>query len=1602
MNSPFGPRFRAGSLLVLSLGLISWACADDQTVSGNLHVTGNVGVGTSSSGAQVAITSPDPFAQILAVSDSSADLLFGLSGDLTTGNMLVTLGGAGSNAPYLSLDQASSEIGLGGAETLYLTTGLVDATGNARVHGDLTVDGTITQSGSPVLTTTSNGSGLTNLNASALTSGTVPAALLPTEAVQVAATQTLTNKTLQSATLTGTTVVTSGNLGVGVSAPLQKLDVSGSVNVSGGYLIGNSVVLSTPPSGSIAVGIGAMANATTGSALNVAVGANSMTSLTTAQRNTGVGYGTMYWGTTGSSNTALGDEALTGLPGFGMVGSANTALGATALYTLTTGSSNTAVGQNAMRGNNITGNSNVVVGDSAFFSATSGSANIILGQWAGATLTTGSTNILIGHAVDVPSANQSNFINIGNTIYGNSATGNVGIGTISPTARLQVKGGAFQEISGADNWSGIYLDAPGTDEPKIGFRVSDNSERFRIHFQGVNASSERLAFIKTLAGEAEVMSVLATGNVGIGTTTPVEKLEVAGNVKVQGSLTAGGVPVLTSTGNGSSLTNLNASALTSGTMAAARLPVEAVQLTATQTLTNKTLQSATLAGTTVATGNVGIQTTAPQGALTLGAGQLTVPAGSAAAPTYTFNDNLNTGLFSSGTSSVSLSTNGIERFRIYGTGNFASDDFVNLPGVVSNASYKSFHLASPGVKGSTMLSLASRNFSTAFLGDRMGDFIIGNEGARPIIFKNGMIYRNSDTLNTGTEQMRIDASGNVGIGTATPELKLHIKDVWAGIRLESTAQGYASSGSLYGGAGGIFFRNDVAGTNPFSVSMSAPTSSLEVAANGNVGIGTNVPATKLDIVGSARVSGSLTVAGTTTGNGSGLTNLNASALTSGTVAAARLPAEAVQVAAAQTLTNKTLASANFTGTTVLGGSSAAQQVLVGPMGNVGIGSGNPYFGLDIYNGHIVFGNVASQTDQGGDPKNIGMAWASAGQPNVISNLITIDRAGNYGGDFKFYGRDPGGGPMPSALMTITSAGNVGIGTASPSLAKLQVAGNIFSTGVDNVFVGIDDQPRPRFGLLKKAGYAGMLAHSNNVNFIIGMTDASTIDPTGFTQIAQQFVIDTIGNVGIGTTAPAEKLEVAGNVKVQGGLTVGGVSVLTSTGNGSGLTNLNASALTTGTMAAARLPVEAVQLTATQTLTNKTLQSATLAGTTVATGNVGIQTFAPQGALTIGSGQLTVPVGSAAAPSYAFNDNLNTGLYSSGTNTVSLATNGIERLRVYGTGNFASDDFVNLPGVVSNASYKSFHLASPGVKGSTMISMASRNFSTAFLGDRLGDFIIGNEGARPIIFKNGMIYKNSDTLNTGTEQMRIDANGNVGIGTASPLAKLAVAGDVAISGNLKTDVITQIVPLVIRGTGLNHAATRLIQIGSLQITNNSSRGLTLTIISKSTHAVVSSINYDVHGSSTASDQLATALNAVTQDQIGILTSCDSWNVSITVDLRNAFKRLGLTKAQVISSLRLPYAAIFEGASGGVASAKATEVVMGNDPTQPYAEIRGWLIDGSYAVTPGTVSNALYNDTGDVQAAVVDHSGVVAIKAGLRVPAAGDLSMGTFTTGTNPAN
>lgn len=102
-----------------------------------------------------------------------------------------------------------------------------------------------------------------------------------------------------------------------------------------------------------------------------------------------------------------------------------------------------------------------------------------------------------------------------------------------------------------------------------------------------------------------------------------------------------------------------------------------------------------------------------------------------------------------------------------------------------------------------------------------------------------------------TNALYLDSSGKVGLRTSAPGLDLHIAtgDTPA-IRLEqNSSSGFTAQTWDVAGNEANFFVRDLSGGSrlPFRIRPGAPTSSIDIAASGYVGIGTASPAANLDV-----------------------------------------------------------------------------------------------------------------------------------------------------------------------------------------------------------------------------------------------------------------------------------------------------------------------------------------------------------------------------------------------------------------------------------------------------------------------------------------------------------------------------------------------------------------------------------------------------------------------------------------------------------------------------------------------------------------------------------------------------------------------------------
>ena len=382
---------------------------------------------------------------------------------------------------------------------------------------------------------------------------------------------------------------TSASFGINntsIGANALRANTSGSYNTSLGSL---SEYFNTIGDYNTAVGYAGLYSNKIGTR-NVAVGASALFNNIAGEYNTALGYQASYTNISGSGNIGVGYRTLFNQ----LSGSYNTAIGYQASSNLTTGSNNIAIGYNAQLSNITSSNEIVIgdnnitllripaLGISATTStltatniSASGtiSASVFSGVHTGSHFGTSSwsTNALAASSLALQTSytiNNSSTLaaslevtgpaNISGTfavlassgdntasvftVYGDNSPrtprftvtreGNVGIGTTNPLARLQL--GNLTGVSTATpetiSLGGTYSNSTGSN---IKLKVYDDT----TSIGGMGVSNGQIEVVTWAAGKiafyrgtTQTAIIDASGNVGIGTTNPVNKLQVAGNI----------------------------------------------------------------------------------------------------------------------------------------------------------------------------------------------------------------------------------------------------------------------------------------------------------------------------------------------------------------------------------------------------------------------------------------------------------------------------------------------------------------------------------------------------------------------------------------------------------------------------------------------------------------------------------------------------------------------------------------------------------------------------------------------------------------------------------------------------------------------------------------------------------------------------------------------------------------------------------------------------------------------------------------------------------------------------------------------------------------
>jgi fibronectin-binding autotransporter adhesin len=1023
--------------------------------------------------------------------------------------------------------------------------------------------------------------------------------------------------------------------------------------------------------------------------------------------------------------------------------------------------------------------------------------------------------------------------------------GNVGVGTTSASDLLQLSSGSDPGI----RISNSSINQANSGKLKFTESPTDASG-FTLGYNGATN-----VFSIDSSDVANIFNIArSTGNVGIGTTTATQKLDVAGNTVIRGTNAdahtlppavdvngawirlGDGVTNQTFTNGIGIKFNDSGTAHASIKYLSSSNRIDFGTSTSNSTLSIDGTPTLSLALTS---GNVGVGTTVPSEKLSVQGSDVKL---------LLSNSTNNTG-------DLSI------LFRHYTTG-------ISKVGIISDAtgSYAqgTLDFAINSVDDASAVSIADSKLQISENGTKaIGAFAVNTTpAANEVILApasgNNSILRVTSGINAGTSQLSFGHYPN-----SVQSSKAAILSVASGSYSRSTGIQFAINDAMDG------------------MAVSASDTKMIINPNGNVGIGTTNPTQKLHISGGniqldqnatdRFISFGTTVKVQSSNSGNSLDFAGGSSTSStfrfwtnnlGSILGT-LSSTGLYLGGSTTPVNRLDVNGSAAVGTYAGTAAPSNGLIVS--GNVGIGMTSPGGKLEIMGTTTNANNLVLSNSTIGSEINFFFETDDTGISGLNNKNLVI-RGTSSVSDIAF---SPSSA-YPGLLMLDGSTGNVGIGTTAPS-RLFDVNGG---TGIVGQFSGrviggnaVNNDEFVTLGQLSAgAGQfwqraLGAVSPSNITDDVLvgGTATASARIRLGGTANADSF-FNTGGNVGIGTTAPADKLHIvsasSGGIRQEKNDATG--RIIIGDGNGisaryyptyqnwvSGSQHAQASMVTRIPDAEDLGTVAAFQIDSRRTassLVNRPIFAIANYGTTVmqvlANGNVGIGTTSPAAKLEVAGGQIFVPDGTAAAPSLAFDGgtgtesgiyssstgslnfstfgslkftipstgqlrantdgtaalplyswdgDANTGMYRGGADILSLVTGGVDRVYINAGGNVGIGS--TAPGTtldVTGTGRFSSTLTLNGVAAGTDNTVLVLNSSNQVIQDEIDARVWGTtlvDGSGTLNY----LAKWSPDSNSIANSIVFDNGTNVGVGTTTPLEKLHVVGNIkATNGALIGD------------------------------------------------------------------------------------------------------------------------------------------------------------------------------------------------------------------------
>jgi hypothetical protein len=446
-----------------------------------------------------------------------------------------------------------------------------------------------------------------------------------------------------------------------------------------------------------------------------------------------------------------------------------------------------------------------------------------------------------------------------------------------------------------------------------------------------------------------------------------------------------------------------------------------------------------------------------------------------------------------------------------------------------------------------------------------GDFIISADGGAGSA--DSFISFRVDGTAVGSEKMRITSGGNVGIGTTSPDALLHLESSSTSaciLRLESTAtDGYPSVRFFNDAAEWRIYGADGSQSDSFVIYgglNGSLNSRLVVNTDGKVGIGVTDPGSQLDVKGDISVRD--------TDSSSNHVYL----FSNSAEGVLRLSNGANYGFIARGQGNNPFIGTHTSGNLNISGFTNSLGASIGftlaqfnfSTQRVGIGLQSPYGKLEVAISPTTSSTTVNETADFADKFVISNSGTSAngnriplvfniggsGADNISAAIVGERESTGWNSALSFWVNNvTSGAEGTDAIqegMRLNSDGNLGIGTTSPTDAKLQVAGgdiridqyalkvyqstsNNFGDGVrvyyDNANTAFVHRFLNTTSIVEIWGDGGNNAGIYMLSSAAGGGTLNVRDNSGNYTLSAN---SALGNVGIGTNTPSYKLEVNGD------------------------------------------------------------------------------------------------------------------------------------------------------------------------------------------------------------------------------------------------------------------------------------------------------------------------------------------------------------------------------------------------------------------------------------------------------------------------------------------